>query len=229
MRNRPSICLGFGLLIAASFSLSSCWIDERFPTAKTKGLVAIVYSDMNGSINDETAIRQKQNIGKLFQRLPVETKFFLFSIDQGTSKTDIYDFGREPTVVKDAATEAKAEREKDQWKKEKETVETNKLNASLDSYRTSIAKQRGPVSCIANKLNSLLDMVANKITNEPGCEVRVYFYSDMIEECENSFDGKPTVFTRYPNNAQEEKHLQDIQTRIDKDFEQIGPPKNLKS
>lgn len=229
MIRTSAICLSLVLLVAISFGLSGCWIDEKFPPHQTKGLVAVVYSDLTGSINDETATRQKQNIGKLFQELPAETKFFLFSIDQGTSKPDIYYFVPKATEVVDAATEAKADQEKQTWKTEKATVETNKLNASLDGYHKSIVNEKRAVSCIANKLNSLLDMVTNKTTNDPGCEVRVYFYSDMIEDCENSFDGKPLLFKRLANDAQEEKHLQEIQLRIEKNFEQVGPQRNLKS
>jgi len=72
-------------------------------------------------------------------------------------------------------------------------------------------------------------MVANKTAGHPEYEVRLYFYSDMIEECENSFDGKPLSFRRNPHDSDEKKHLQQIQTRIDESFEQAAPPRDLKS
>jgi len=221
---------GVVLFIAVLVGLSGCGIDDAFKGQnQKKGIVAIVYSDLTESINEEIANREKQNIGELFQKLPAATKFYLFSIDRGTNKPDIYSFAPQFTIVRKVSDQEKVKQEIEENRIAKETTELAKLNASLNSYHTSITGQKGPVSCIANKLNSLLDMVGNKTAGHSGYEVRLYFYSDMIEECENSFDGKPLSFRRDPDDSDEKKHLQEIQTRVEENFEQAAPPRDLKS
>jgi len=212
-------------LFAALFALSKC--DPEPP--KKKGIVAIVYTDLTKSIDNETADRQKRNIEELFQNLAPASKFYLFSIDRGTNKPSIYEFIPRFTEIKNAEDEDKVNEEISNTKKAKESTELEKLNSSLNSYHASIAGERGPVSCISNKLNSLLDMIGNKKASFPDYEIRVFFYSDMIEQCENSFDGKPLTFQRAANDKEETKHLQDIQNRIEQNFEQGSPKKNLKS
>lgn len=225
-RNQPYVLLSTVLIVASSFGLLGCGEIKSLP--QNKGVVAIVYADLTGSINEEIANREKKNIGELFRKLPADTKFYLFSIDKGTSKPDIYNFLPEFTTVHTAADEDKLKEEIEDNRKAKETTEFAKLNSSLNSYHDSIARQKGPVSCISNKLNSLLDMIENKKRSYPDYEIRVYFYSDMIEDCQNSFDGKPLVFKRSATDIDEEKHLQDIQNRIEKNFSQGGAQKEPK-
>jgi hypothetical protein len=132
--------------------------------------------------------------------------------------------------------EVKSPQDEDQLKEEikktgqdKKTTELEKLRSSLDSYHASISAETGPVSCISNKLNSLVDVIANKRSSFPEYETRLFFYSDMIEQCQNSFDGKPSTFEKYPDDREEEKHLQDLQKRIEGNFDPANPNKNLKS
>ncbi|HXQ39352.1 MAG TPA: hypothetical protein VN843_35455 [Anaerolineales bacterium] len=197
---------------------------------KKKGIVAIVYSDLTKSIDENIANRQKENIGELFKRLPVNTKFFLYSIDRATNKPDIYKF-TPPTFIK-----IRVESDRDRLKKQIEDTQTNKettefdnLNRSLNSYYSSITNQKGPVSCIANKLTTLLDTIGNKNNSFPEHELRLFFYSDMIEQCQSSFDGKPANLEKHANDKEEAKYLQDLQQRIEQNFGQAAPDKNLKS
>jgi hypothetical protein len=221
-----SFCAG---LFTALIALSGCGCIDCPVPPKKKGIVALVYTDLTKSINDETANRQKRNIEELFQSLPYDSKFYVFSIDRGTNKPSIYEFL--PKFI-----EPKTPREEDQLteeiattKKAKESTELEKLRSSLDSYHAAIISERGPVSCISNKLNSLTDMIAIKRSSVPEYEIRLYFYSDMIEQCQNSFDGKPLTFEKYPDDTEEAKHLQDIQKRIEANFQPANPNKNLKS
>jgi hypothetical protein len=198
--------------------------------SKKKGIVAIVYADLTKSIDKNIANRQKENIGELFKQLPVNTKFFLYSIDRGTNKPDIYKF-TPPTFIK-----IRVESDRDRLKKQiddtqtnKETTEFDNLNRSLNSYYSSITNQKGPVSCIANKLTTLLDTIGNKTASYPEHEIRLFFYSDMIEQCQSSFDGKPANLEKHANDKEEAKYLQDLQQRIEQNFVQAGSEKNLKS
>jgi len=199
------------------------------PVHKTKGIVAFVYTDLTISINAETAKREKENIGKLFQNLPAESKFYLFSIDRGTNKPSIYEFLPKLTDIKVAQDLKVLEKQKLEIKNLKQTTEFEKLKSSLDAYHSAIAKETGHVSCITNKLNSLADIIASTRSSYPEYEIRLYFYSDMIEDCQNSFDGKPLKFEKASDDSKEAVHLQDIQSRIEKNFEAAGPDKNLKS
>lgn len=208
------------MLAAVSLALAGCDIDKPTPHVK-EGFVAIVYADLTRSINDETANRIKRNVAELFRNTPPNTNFYLFSVDRGTSKPDIYEFIPHFSEIKLASDEDKVKKEMEDNQKTKADVELKKLKDSLDSYHALIASQKGPVSCLTNKLNSLSDMIRNKSSNYPDYEIRVYFYSDMIEDCSNSFDGKPLAFKRSANDDEEEKHLQDIQHRIDKNFHQV--------
>ena len=144
-----SITLYAGLF-AALIATSKCGVDPP-----PKGIVALVYIDLTKSINDETAKRQKQNVGELFQNLPGDSKFYLFSIDRGTNKPSVYEFLPKFTEIKNAEDEDKVKEELANTKKAKETTEFEKLKAALDSYHASIRSETGPVSCISNKLNSL--------------------------------------------------------------------------
>jgi hypothetical protein len=79
-------------MFAALIALSGCnGIDTPAPPKK-KGIVAIVHADLTESIDEATATRQKRNIEELFQNLPYDSKFYLFSIDRGTNKPSIYEF-----------------------------------------------------------------------------------------------------------------------------------------
>jgi hypothetical protein len=205
----------FGILLASS----ACKIDDAFRSQnKKKGVVAIVFTDLTKSVNKEVADRQRQNIGELFQKLPGDSKFFLFSIDRATSKPSIYQYLPTLTPIKKAADESKRKKELADIEEAKRTTEFEKLNSSLTDYYDSISGQTGAVSCIANKLNPLLDTIRNKQADFPGYDIRVYFYSDMIEQCQNSFDDKPLSFERYSDAVAEEKHLKDIESRIAKNF-----------
>ena len=210
-------------------ALSHCNGDGPPPPKKAKGIVAIVYADLTKSIDEDIANRQKKNIGELFQRLPANTKFFLYSIDRGSNKPDIYEFAPRFIEVKEAKDVDTLKQQIEKAKKDKETSEGDNLNASLNAYYSFITSQKGPVSCIANKLNSLLDTVGNAKASFRDHEIRLFFYSDMIEQCQNSFDGKPADFETQGNDQEEVKHLQDIQQRIEQSFAQAGPEKNLKS
>ena len=221
-----SFCAG---LFAALIALSGCeGLDTPVPPKK-KGIVAIVYTDLTKSIDEKTATRQKRNIEELFQNLPYDSKFYLFSIDRGTNKPSIYEFLPKFIEVKNPKDEDQLKEEIANTKKAKESTELEKLRSSLGSYHASISSENGPVSCISNKLNSLVDMIANKRSSFPEYDLRLYFYSDMIEQCQNSFDGKPLTFERNPDDSEEAKHLQDIQKRIKDHFEPANPSKDLKS
>ena len=216
------------VLFLTAMVLSNCDPDRAFRSQnKKKGVVAIVYSDLTKSIDKNTADRQKQNIAKLFQNLPVDTKFFLSAIDRGTNRPTIYEFVPTLAPITDAKSEKFREKQLQEYKQAKETAELEKLNASLSSYYDAIAPQKGAVSCITNKLNSLNNEIANKKASFPGYDIRVFFYSDMIEDCENSFDGDPLTFERYANADKETKHLEEIQNRIHKNFQQVPPENNL--
>jgi hypothetical protein len=214
------------VLVGLTLAFSQC---PPMPPPPKQGIIAIVFSDLTGSLNDEIATREKQNIEKLFQQLPVESKFFLFSIDQGTSKPAIYEFAPDFIEIKVASDEEKLERQKHQKQTEKQGIESTKLINALDSYRTSIVRQKGAVSCIASKVNSLVDTVENKARSYSNYEIRIFFYSDMIEECDNSFDGRAATFKRHQNDKEEERHLQDLFDRIDRNIQQAVPPRDLKS
>lgn len=231
IRNILSISFCAGLFAAL---LTSSWCGpggggNRIVQPPIKGIVALVYTDLTKSINDQTATRQKQNVRELFQNLPGDSKFYLFSIDRGTNKPSIYEFHPRFTEIKNAEDEYKVREELANTKTAKESTELEKLQSSLDSYHTSITSEKGPVSCISNKLNSMADMIASKRVSFPGYEIRLYFYSDMIEQCQNSFDSKPLTFERNPDDSKELAHLQDIQNRIEKNFQPAGPDKNLKA
>jgi hypothetical protein len=221
-KHLPTIFFACTLCIAL-IGLSACWKDGP---KKPKGIVAIVYADLTKSINKEIAERQKENIGELFKKLPWNTKFFLFSIDRGSSQPTIYEFTPKITIVTDTKEEMAAKKDPENNQTAKETTEYEKLNSSLNSYHAAIASQQGMVSCISNKLNFLLDRVRDKTESFPEHEIRVFFYSDMIEQCENSFDGKPLNLKRVANDKEEAKYLQDIQARIEQNFE---PANNLNS
>jgi hypothetical protein len=199
------------------------------PVHKTKGIVAFVYTDLTVSINDETAKREKENIGKLFQNLPAESQFYLFSIDRGTNKPSIYEFLPKLVDVKVASDQKLLAKQKIEIENLKQTTEFAKLKSSLDAYHSSISKDNGHVSCITNKLNSLADIIASTRSSYPDYDIRLYFYSDMIEDCQNSFDGKLLRFDRDSDDRKEVVHLQDIQNRIEKNFEPARPDNNLKS
>lgn len=208
--------------------LSACGMDQRFrETKKTKGIVAIVYSDLTKSINEEVATRQKEDIDELFRQLPVTTNFFLFSIDRGTNKPNIYEFIPQLPEVKVEADREELDKTKAETEKAKQTTESETLNSRLKAYYDSITKQKGPVSCISNKLNTLPDEIKNQKRNYPGYEIRIFFYSDMIEQCANSFDGKPLTLQKAASDAEEAQHLQEIQTRIEQNFQ--PPDQDLKS
>lgn len=225
---RPSICFCAALL-AALIGLSACkGIDTPLPPQK-KAILAIVYTDLTKSIDEQTAMRQKENIQQLFQKLPYDTKFYLFSIDRGTSKPSIYKFLPDIPEVKTAKDEVRLEKAKENIETAKKTTELEKLNSSLNAYHSSITKQKGPVSCISNQLNALIDTTSGMRADSPDYDIRVFFYSDMIEQCQNAFDAKPLDFERHENDSEEEKHLADIQSRIEQNFEQASPEKNLKS
>ena len=52
----------------------------------------------------------------------------------------------------------------------------------------------------------------------------------MIEQCQNSFDGKPLTFAKYSDDSKEVAHLEDIQKiDIEKNFVPASPDKNPKS
>ena len=221
-----SFCAG---LFAASISLSGCeGLDTPAPPRK-KGIVAIVYTDLTKSIDEKTATRQKRNIQELFQNLPYDSKFYLFSIDQGTNKPSIYEFLPRFIKVKNPKDEDELREQIEKTRKARESNELEKLKSSLDTYYASVSSAKGSVSCISNKLNSLVDMIANKRSSFPEYDLRIFFYSDMIEQCQNSFDGKPMTFERYSDDSVEAKHLQDIEKRIKENFEPASPSKNLKS
>jgi hypothetical protein len=209
-------------------AFSGCGIVHAFK-GQNKQIFAIVYTDLTESISKEVADREKQNIAQLFQKLPADSQFYLFEIDRGTSSPDIYESVPHFTVVRKVSDLEKRKQEIEKYQHEKETTELVKLNTALNSYQGSIAGQKGPVSCVTNKLNALLDQVANSIVGHPEYEVRLYFYSDMIEECEKSFDGKPMSFLRNPHDNEERAHIQEIEKRIDENFQQADPPKDLKS
>jgi len=216
-------------LLAAAMAFPGCDGIDHPVSPKPKGILAIVYSDLTKSINEQTADRQKRNIEDLFHNLSPDSKFYLFSIDRGTNKPSIYEYLPTFTEIKNAEDEYTVKEEMDKYGKQKESTESEKLKASLDSYHTFITSERGPVSCISNKLNSLADMIASKKASFPGYEVRLYFYSDMIEQCQNSFDGKPLTFEKYANESEETKHIQEIEKRIAENFEPASPNRNLKS
>ena len=230
-KDRRTIALICVLSIALIVS-SACDMDKTFREAekgKTKGIVAIVYSDLSKSINEEIANRQKENIDQLFRRLPVNTKFFLFSIDRGTSKPNIYQFIPQLPEVRVEADRDKLKKAIAENEKAKETTEAERLSSSLNSYYGSITKQDGPVSCISNRLNALVDEIRNQKETYRDYEIRIFFYSDMIEQCDASFDGKPLKFKKATSDAEEAKDLQDIQTRIDQNFQQTSLGQDLKS
>lgn len=215
-------------LCAALIALSGCTeIGKNVTPPRKKSILAIVYADLTKSINETTANRQKRNIETLFQRLPYDAKFYLYSIDRGASKPSIYEFLPTFTPIVDTETEELVQEEIEKTIADKKGTELEKLKSSLDSYHASIAREKGPVSCISNKLNGLIDTI--NVNKAPEYDIRIYFYSDMIEQCQNSFDAKPLDFERYDNDSQEAKHLADIQGRIDKNFEQANPKRNLKS
>lgn len=216
----------FKLVILLALFSSTC--NEVKTPEKKRGVVAIVYVDLTGSINKDTADRVKRNIVELFQKLPTDSKFYLYSIDRGTSKPDIYNFVPTFTKIQTASDEDKVKAEAVECEKQKQTTELEKLTASLDSYHNSIAPQTGAVSCLTNKLNSLVDIVKNKSKSFPNYDLRVYFYSDMIEECDTSFDGKPLDFKKSLKNGSEEKHIQEIEERVEKNFT-FNTPQNLKA
>lgn len=229
MRKNLRVISFAGLSLFALVGLSvSCIVIPPDPP-KTKGIVAIVYSDLTKSINEETAVRQKQNIEQLFQNLPVNTKFFLSGIDRGTSSPTIYEFTPKFVKVTVAQHEKELKKQIADVDAKKKSAELKKLSSSLNSYHTSITKEEGRVSCISNKLNSLLDTISNKKRSFPEYEIRVFFYSDMIEECDNSFDGKPLTFKRSATEKEEAAHLLDIQKRIEQNFQQASPEKSLQS
>ena len=230
MIRRLLLSLSFSAgLFAALIAFSGCdGLDTRVPPKK-KGIVAIVYADLTKSIDEQTATRQKRNIEELFQNLPYDSKFYLFSIDRGTNKPSIYEFLPKFIEVKNPKDEDQLKEEIANTRKAKESTELEKLRSSLNSYHSSISSQNGPVSCISSKLNSLVDMIANKRSSFPEYDIRLYFYSDMIEQCQNSFDGKPLTFERYTDDSEEAKHLQDIQRRIKQNFDPANPNKDLKS
>ena len=235
MKNSFGSSIGLLLLSIVSCIFSVCChggvapVKER--SRKKEGVVAIVYVDLTGSINEEIATRVKENIGKLFKNLPAETKFYLYSINGGASNPDIYNFV--PTIIaitdiKVASDETKRENQIKESEMLKETTEFEKLNNALNTYQTLISNQKGPVSCLTNRLDSLWEIVKNKRDSNPNYEVRVYFYSDMIEECNNSFDGKPLDFKRKANEIEEEKQFQEILRRVEKGFP-ANPLNDLKS
>lgn len=196
---------------------------------KKKGIIAIVFADLTGSINEETANRVKRNVGELFKQLPAETNFYLYTIDRGTSKPDIYNFTPKFTEIKVDSDEEKRKEETANNQELKNTIELEKLNKSLNDYQNYISSQKGAVSCLSNKLNFLSDSIKNKSDSYPEYAVKIYFYSDMLEECENSFDGKPLDFKKKATDAEEEKHLQEIENRIGKGFNSTLQFKDLKS
>ena len=219
-----TICFN-GALCIALIALSACGPEGTTP----KGIVAIVYTDLTKSINDEIADRQKQNIEQLFQQLPWDTKFFLFSIDQGSNKPTTYEFIPKITHIGNSNDEKKAEKDPEDNQKAKDTTEKEKLNSKLNSYHTSIVRQNGFVSCISNKLNFLLETIRDKRKSFPEHEIRIFFYSDMIEQCDNSFDGERLTFEKYKDDREEEKHLQDIQKRIEEGFHPANLNINLRA
>jgi hypothetical protein len=230
MKKRQLSIFTCAALLTSLITLPGC-IREVVPppVPSKKGILAIVYTDLTKSIDEPTAIRQKENIAELFQNLAYDAKFYLFSIDRGTSKPNIYKFLPSIPKVETAEDEDKLAEAKKNIETAKTTTELEKLNSSLDSYHGSITKEKGPVSCITNKLNSLIDTIANMRADFPDYDIRVFFYSDMIEQCQNSFDAKPLDFERSENDGEEQKHLADIQNRIEKNFAQASPKKNLKS
>lgn len=189
----------------------------------------MVYTDLTKSIDEDTATRQKRNIATLFQNLPYDAKFYLYSIDRGTNKPSIYEFLPKFTPITDAISQDTVKQEIVKTIADKQGAELDNLNSSLNTYHASIASEKGPVSCISNKLNSLIDTADNNLGNSTDYDVRIFFYSDMIEQCQNSFDAKPLNFARYANDSQEQKHLADIQNRIDKNFDPVSPKMNLKT
>ena len=231
LRHLLSISLCAGLL--STLALSGCNGNGTHqpspPPIKKKGIVAIVYADLTKSIDEQTAARQKKNIEELFQNLPFDSKFYLFSISRGTNKPSIYEFLPRFVVPKNPKEEDLLEEQKENTKKAKESTELEKLRSSLDSYHAEITDESGAVSCISNKMNSLVDMIASKRSSFPEYDIRLFYYSDMIEQCQNSFDGKPLTFERYPDESKEAAHFQDIQRRIDDNFDPASTNKNLKT
>jgi hypothetical protein len=219
MKNVFVYFMGVLLLAIVSCCFSACGNGNGgISKPKKEGVVAIVYVDLTGSINEDTANRVQKNIGELFLKLPPESKFYLYSIDKGTSKPDIYNFVPTFTKVAIATDEDKRKEEIENNKVLRANIELPTLNKELNTYHTLISSQKGAVSCLTNKINSLLDFVRNKSDSYPNYELRVYFYSDMIEECENSFDGMPLDFKKKPNEIKEKEHLQEILNRIEKGF-----------
>ncbi|HEY6803971.1 MAG TPA: hypothetical protein VI306_10365 [Pyrinomonadaceae bacterium] len=226
IKRQLSILCCAGLLISV-LGLTGCVRGPHRQLRAKQGVLALVYADFTKSINEQTIDRQKRNVEELFRNLPDDSKFFLFSIDRGTYTPSIYEFAPKFTVIEKPIDVETVEQEKAEAKKAKQTTELAKLQTALDSYQTSVGNEKGPVSCISNKLNMLLDLVASKRASYKDYEIRIYFFSDMIEQCQNAFDGKPITIERSTVNT-EEKIVQDIQKRIDDNFEAAGPNKNLK-
>jgi hypothetical protein len=175
---------------------------------------AIVYVDLTGSVNQQVAGRVIENVEKLFTDTPPETRFYIYAIDRGTSKPDIYHFTPDIPRGDRPTDQANRNQSLKEIPDRKRSEERGKLDTALKRYLADISHQRGPVSCLTNKLNALWDVAKAKRDSDPDCDLKIYFYSDMIEECENGFDGKPLDFKRKQDATQEKRHLDEIFERI---------------
>ena len=227
MRKENFKVINYVCVILLILSFTAC--NGVKPPPKKEGIIAIVFADLTGSINEETANKLKTNVKELFNNLPPQSKFYLYSIDKGTSKPPIFEYVPVLPPIESAADEYTANKKIEELGLRKANEESARLQNALNVYYDSISKQKGAVSCLTNKLNILGDSVTNKSISYPNHELRIYFYSDMIEDCENSFDGKPLNFERKPNDLQEQAHADEINTRIEKNVSQLKKIRDLET
>jgi hypothetical protein len=166
---------------------------EQLKEVNNRENIVIAFVDLTGS-NDETITDVV--IGKviaLFEQLPENSKFYLYPVNFGTNIETIFAFKSKGCEIIKESDKKRCE----QFLKNEKNEESSKLKQALISYQKVMAlpeNKKLDNSCLINKMITSNNLFKSKYADNGKYQLSLVFFSDMIEDCSESFNNKAISF-----------------------------------
>ena len=205
------------LFLLLSFLFVAC--EDEQPEEMPRSNVIVSFVDLTGSIDEETAEGVKNKVEKLFIDLPEKSIFYVYPVDFGANIQPIFSYQDQECVIKRDSDKEKCRK---QFADSKKTA-TEDLKIQLMRYQEKMAhpdNKKLDNSCLINKLITMNNLVKSKYDDKK-YKLSLIFFSDMIEDCSESFNNKPISFEKANN-------FDLIKTQIEKEVTVNRDNANLK-
>ncbi len=197
------------VVLMGGILFSSCnSVKEIFIPPPSRSYIAVIFSDVTGSLSSG----EKKNVSdltvKLIQGLPVGTKYVVYPIHSNTEFPS-------PLIEGELGNSVQGQAKK---------IEVNNLSSLLGKLNKDVDTLNGSdqKSCILNTIRTARNEFKNRCSSQKSCVSELFYVSDMIEECNRTPLNRPVNLNKSDitselaeaNNFPEEEKLSDITVTI---------------